>query len=616
MPTAVQATFGADTAPLQTKSGEAQGIISNFASTASKTLGEVGAGFLKAFIVQDAAAKILGFFTDIQDKVRRLVDQSRELSVPTELIQVFEKAVVKAGGSVEQAQKIWEHARLAIDKLGAGNEAATKEFAALGLSAQDFLGLSLDQGLEKIAKAYFENRDAAGAYAAIVEILGARQAPQAMVALQKLADQGFGGLSAGAQNLSDKILPSAVAALDSFSRTVSEYSGRVKNFVANIAGGFLNAIQVFGGLAAATTNWLQGQKTDWDAVLLVTEKTTQAVTDQTGAQEALEKKTKEHKGTLDENAAAELAILAPLEEAAKGQDKLNILAKEMVILDLAAGSSLQTTVEREAARQELIKKTAEYKKTQAEMEEKLTEELKKQTEEASKYADKTQEAYEKAKMEALPLEEQLRYLMQQRNADALDMTRHQKDSASYEADYIDLAKTDAQIAALKLKILKDQTAEIDTQAQKLQALNDAQHAHLGLQNLGDISTASLQAAMSQAQQTLANIALQYQQSGYGAGRGGATAAATADNYYLASQIDSIKAELNFRSGFSTAYSRGGTSGALSYYTGAGGNALSFDNALNSMSAWGQGLDKLQQLMTSTNTSLDSINTAFNTLLHG
>lgn len=248
------------------------GSLSDRGREAGQILGEVGTSFFKSFLAVDAVQRILGFFNSVIEKAERLRVLKMEFGDITDSIQLFDKMVLKAGGSLEQSQKIWERTKLGLSQLAEGGETATKNFATLGLSAADFIGLGLDDALEKIATAYQKNSDQAGAYAAIVEILGARNAPQLMAALRQLGTDGFDALREKNQNLSDTFKIQAADALSSVTRLFTEYTGRMKNLIGNVAGGFLEFGQILGGLGAATLNWLQGVKTDWDEVLLMNKK--------------------------------------------------------------------------------------------------------------------------------------------------------------------------------------------------------------------------------------------------------------------------------------------------------------------------------------------------------
>lgn len=150
--------------------------------------------------------------------------------------------------------------------------------------------------------------------------------------------------------------------------------------------------------------------------------------------------------------------------------------------------------------------------------------------------------------------------------------------------------------------LRQQNAELDRQAQKIEQILESMHglgSPLGLHNLGNLSTDILNAKARQLEEEMRKIEREYQQKGY-------TSNARGDNYYLVSQIDSIKQELKFRDQFTSAYARGGREGALSQYVAQGRDPLSFDTALANMQSWSKGQDLTNQKLDATNRTLGSI----------
>lgn len=182
----IQAAFGADTAPLAKGATEAQGIISRFAAGAQAALGAVGLAL--------GAGQLVSFFRTIIDKAGELQDLSDRLDVSTDALQAFDYAARQAGATSEQVTATWDKAKRAVDSLLAGNKATAEQFAALGLSAKDFVGLNLEKALERIARAYGENANQAGAFEAVTEILGSRSAPKLNTAILQLSREGFGEL--------------------------------------------------------------------------------------------------------------------------------------------------------------------------------------------------------------------------------------------------------------------------------------------------------------------------------------------------------------------------------------------------------------------------------------
>ncbi len=179
-------------------------------TSALSGLGEV----LTATFVASMGKKIL-------DNAEAVVKMARNLTIGTDALQAFQYATREAGGTTDNANKIFETTRGKLDELRAGAPAAIEAFASLGLSAKDFVGLSLDQVLEKVARGYMENSDRAGAYAAVQTIVG-KGGKDTMTALQELGERGFGALISGAKEahavISETTLKDLAAAQDNLEK--------------------------------------------------------------------------------------------------------------------------------------------------------------------------------------------------------------------------------------------------------------------------------------------------------------------------------------------------------------------------------------------------------------
>lgn len=265
----IQAVFGADTATLAKGSADAEGIVAGFASKASAALGALGIGL--------GAGAILGFFKTVIDKGGALQDLSERLDVSTDALQSFDFAVRQAGGTTEQANDVWDKSRKALDSLNAGQEAAVKQFAAIGLSAADFIGLDLPQSLEKITRGYADNADRAGAYDAITDILGSKTAPALNTVLLKLASEGFPAFTAAAKEAGQVIEKETIARMDEFGDRVDSLKGRLTTWGAtafNILGRVTDGL---GALGAMALNAFDGVETSINRTDFAAEKADTAI---------------------------------------------------------------------------------------------------------------------------------------------------------------------------------------------------------------------------------------------------------------------------------------------------------------------------------------------------
>ncbi len=255
---AIQAAFGADTEPLAKGASQAEGIIGNFGSKASAMLGALGIGL--------GAGAVVGFFKTIIDKAGSLSDLSDNLGVGVEALQSFDYAAKMAGATSEQAAAVWEKTKKALDLLAAGNESAAKQFAALGLSAADFVGLNLEQSLDRIARAYAANSTAAGAYDAISDIIGSKTAPKLNSALLQLGAEGMDSMIARTKELGAVMDESAVQKLNEFGDRVDALKARLAGPAAAILQFGLRVADGWGAAAAAVVNAATGLESDFSTL--------------------------------------------------------------------------------------------------------------------------------------------------------------------------------------------------------------------------------------------------------------------------------------------------------------------------------------------------------------
>lgn len=232
----------------------------------------------KDLIPVASAALVVGFFKSVAEEAGKLQDLADRLQVSTEALQAFDFAVKQAGGNSEQAAMVWDKSRKAIDELVAGSEPMIANFAKINLTAADFLGLNYEQALEKIARAYSESADQAGAYAAVIEILGAKAAPKLMAAIKDLSEKGFPGLK---KSFDGMMNPEAVSMLDGFGDSIARIGAVAKNAVANGIAGFMQALQniadVPGKALIVLNGYMNGVSISFDEAYPKAEKAAEAI---------------------------------------------------------------------------------------------------------------------------------------------------------------------------------------------------------------------------------------------------------------------------------------------------------------------------------------------------
>lgn len=216
----ITAFFGGDVSGLEKAVGSANVIVGSFQSAMAKIGITIG------------AAAVIGFFKSVIDRASDIKNMSDALDIGTEQLQAFEFAVRSAGGNMQDAGTMLRNLRNRVDELASGNEKAAETFAKLGVTQKDIIGIPLEAALEKVSKGYVANKDSAGAYAAITDIVGARST-KLLGVLQTVGTDGFyKGIELPAQSAGQVM--SNVLELEEAGNKLEAWKGRLIVWGANV----------------------------------------------------------------------------------------------------------------------------------------------------------------------------------------------------------------------------------------------------------------------------------------------------------------------------------------------------------------------------------------------
>jgi hypothetical protein len=223
----IKLTSTGDTAALTSARAAMEGLTSavNVAKTA---LAGLGVSFGLVGLEQMAKAGLqLG---------KNIVDMADRLKMSTAAFQVMGEVARKAGLDTDGMTTILGKLRGTIDTAAESGGKAEKAFEALGLNAKELAGVPLEDALIAIATQVENAKDKTAAYAAAVEILGAKNLPKLNEVLHDLATGGFGEAAKQAKILDDAQLKLLKDSADSWER-----------WYHNILVGFATADAAMGG---------------------------------------------------------------------------------------------------------------------------------------------------------------------------------------------------------------------------------------------------------------------------------------------------------------------------------------------------------------------------------
>jgi len=161
----VSVVFKAFTDKFEQKTAKAGKSVSNFAGGAVKSLAIAGAGFL-------AAKATFGNFIDEFQKLDQIGKLSDSLNVDPNFLRGLDLAATQTGLSFEEIVKAVEKANVKIGEARLGFGSGAKALKDLGLTAEEFGGLSTEEIFTKIINKISELPDAAQKAAAAQALLG------------------------------------------------------------------------------------------------------------------------------------------------------------------------------------------------------------------------------------------------------------------------------------------------------------------------------------------------------------------------------------------------------------------------------------------------------------
>jgi hypothetical protein len=208
----------------------ALGGMSSAIGTATKALGAMG-------VVLSAGALVSGFTSMVRDAINAgdaLHDLAMRTGASTESLSVMGVAAAKSDVSTGQLTVGFKTLAKSVEQLRAGNKGAVADFAALGLSAKDLEGLSLDQMFVKIADAQARFNDGTGKSATMTAIFG-RSGEALIPMMHELADGGFDRARQRAEELGAVIGPDFADKADRFNDGMTDMSTAVRGLGMAIA---------------------------------------------------------------------------------------------------------------------------------------------------------------------------------------------------------------------------------------------------------------------------------------------------------------------------------------------------------------------------------------------
>jgi hypothetical protein len=180
-----------------------------------------------------------------------ITDLANASNVSTDAMQVLGHQATLNGASIEDMSKAMILLQSNAADAARGNTLLAEKFARLGIDAQALARANPVEQMERLARAAVKAGSDQESLAAVMDLIGAKNAPKLMASLRDLGDRGFAELERGARSAGVVMQTNLVAKLDSAGDRIEVLKNRLSVFAGSWAGSTLDIIDANTGLKAA-----------------------------------------------------------------------------------------------------------------------------------------------------------------------------------------------------------------------------------------------------------------------------------------------------------------------------------------------------------------------------
>jgi hypothetical protein len=217
---------------LETQSKSSAGNVAKANAEATSSFSDM-AKAIQGVIVAIGAIRIIEFVADTIKAADAIGKLAEKTGITTEALSVLGFAAKNADVDMEGLANGLKFLSRSTAELQAGSGAMATAFAALGLSASELKGLSLDQVLLKIADAQAKFADGSGKAAVLLKIFG-RNGTEIIPLLNEIAEGGFDKARAQAEALGVVLSSKTTKAADDLDDSVKALTASLHGLVLSL----------------------------------------------------------------------------------------------------------------------------------------------------------------------------------------------------------------------------------------------------------------------------------------------------------------------------------------------------------------------------------------------
>jgi hypothetical protein len=181
-----------------------------------------------------AGFSVFSFVKHTVEAAGALHELSQRTGATVRLLSILRFAGEQSGVSAQMIAQGFRGLSMSLGQLRDGNEKAVEAFARLGLSAESFRGLSVDQAFLKVVDAMSRMEDGFGKAETAQRVFG-RSGSMLLPLLEDIADRGFAAISREAAEagavIDGKTAKAADAFTDSLTRLKATLGGLVREIL-------------------------------------------------------------------------------------------------------------------------------------------------------------------------------------------------------------------------------------------------------------------------------------------------------------------------------------------------------------------------------------------------
>lgn len=237
---------------------DATGTAFRSAEMRIKSLAGMAKGMAGAFGVALGARALVGLARQAIDYGSAISDAAVATNTNTEALQVLRYQATQTGASVEQLDKALIQSNKAAVDAANGSKSAANAFQFLGIHANSFINLPTEQKLELLASRMAQSTDKNRAAAAVMDIIGTKNAPKLMEMLQRLGVEGYGKLAEEAKKAGQVMDEDTIKRLDDAGDAIDRFKTRTTILTGETLGFWMKVGEK--GFKAAAQDILDGSK--------------------------------------------------------------------------------------------------------------------------------------------------------------------------------------------------------------------------------------------------------------------------------------------------------------------------------------------------------------------